>query len=493
MDQAALAAVLNSARGYDGQGKYVRDVKNYLGQQKYALREYIKANKQRGKPIHMQDGSIGYGKYRRRRRGRGAYIIPGILGAAKQIGKNIFGLGRYRRRVRRGRGAYGDSVVDQGVPIFANPESTDGPVTVRNREFIKVIYGSQGFVMNTQLHINPGNQHVFPWLSQIAKNFSQYRFEGLSFHFVSTSGNITASQALGSITMACDYDPSGKSIITKQQMMATPFAVSKAPCTDSECPIETAPQQMMNGGLLYVRNHAPQGQDLRFFDLGEFVLATEGQFANGAQLGELWVTYQVALYKPQLSSMEEGGTNEAFMSSYAKWGVVSTGPTEVTATNLWDGGETVWSDGSADAFNNHFIQAVPSTTFITKQSLRMSNMIHGAIYLLRLGWRVDTASTFSISAAETYVNPATAAITAVRVTDPGHGMIVNFNPISGALTYSGYESVPTDGTSTAVPERYLVFTALSSDVYLQLNGAVNPPNSSNENHRLYEAELFRLS
>lgn len=309
MDAAALRAVLDSARGYDGSGKYVRDMTNYIGAQKYALREYLKANKQRGRPIHMQDGSIGYGKYRRlRRRGRGNYVLSGIGGAAKTLAKNVFGLGKYRRgrRVRRGRGAYGDGVVTQEIPIFANPEANDGPVTIRHREYIKDVLGYRNFNLHTSLAINPGMSTTFPWLSQIAQNFSQYRFEGLSFHFVSTSGNVSSSQALGEITMSVDYDPSDATITTKREMLAIPFSTSKVPAVDAECPVECAPSQTIGNGLLNVRG-AGVLNDLRFYDMGSFNMASSGNYSDGTALGELWVSYQVALYKPQMSSMAAGG------------------------------------------------------------------------------------------------------------------------------------------------------------------------------------------
>lgn len=489
VDAEQLLNLLQQSRGFYGQGS---DYQAKVAARKKINRELYEMKRDngigKGKKHRFSDGSVGYGKYRRqRRRGRGAYIIPGILGAAKRIGKNVFGLGRYRRRVRRGRGAYGDSVVDQGVPIFANPESTDGPVTVRNREFIQVVPGSTNFTIQDRLDINPGNHLVFPWLSKIAQNFSQYRFEGLSFHFVSTSGNITNSQALGSITMAVDYDPSGKDIITKQQMLATPFAVSKAPCTDSECPVECAPQQMMNGGLLYIRDLAPANQDLRFFDLGQFILASDGQDsnANGQQMGELWVTYQVALYKPQLASMEEGKISE---SDWEPSSVYTTFPDTYNPTTTYPWGTWMhwtpdsWSDNPAN------ITTIAPEGYVDKQSLRCGPLIIGAKYVLTLSWFGDVAAAQTSATLFGWKNPQTGSTTAAVASV----LPISFNSTT-AVTTLGYFTTDSGGASVTHVEWEHSFTPLEETVYMQIPGFTDPITASSGKYCRCGVELVRVA
>lgn len=52
---------------------------------------------------------------------------------------------------------------------------------------------------------------------------------------------------------------------------------------------------------LYVRSGmVPTGQDIRMFDLCKFQIATNGLQGTNVNVGELWVTYQVAMIKPKL-------------------------------------------------------------------------------------------------------------------------------------------------------------------------------------------------
>lgn len=490
VDVPQLLSLLQQSRGFYGQGS---GYQAKVAERRKINRELWEMKRDngigKGKKVRFSDGSVGYGKYRRTRRGRGSYIIPGILGAAKQIGKNVFGLGRYRRRVRRGRGAYGDSVVDQGVPIFANPESTDGPVTVRNREFIQVVPGSTNFTIQDRLDINPGNHLVFPWLSKIAQNFSQYRFEGLSFHFVSTSGNITNSQALGSITMAVDYDPSGKDITTKQQMLATPFAVSKAPCTDSECPVECAPQQMMNGGLLYIRDLAPLNQDLRFFDLGQFILASDGQDsnANGQQMGELWVTYQVALYKPQLASMEEGKQSDSSWESSSAYTLFNN-TYNPTPSHPWGTDGLPWAPDTW-SHNSINITAVPPGDYADTQSLRFGPLVIGAKYVMTLTWFGDVAGAQNSTAVFGWQNPITGGATAT----PTSVLLNSFNSTTAATTLGYFSATPNGGTSTTQVEWEHSFVALAQIVYVQIPGFENPVTASSGKFFRCGCEIVRVA
>lgn len=471
MSQALLQSLLDHRRGQDGLAKGYSDLNSTYLETKRALKAYKKANVlPKGKKYRFMDGSVGYGKYRRVRKGRGRYVIPGILGAAKQLGKNIFGLGRYRHR--RGYGAYGDGVVTQDIPIFANPASDDGPVTVRNKEFITNIHGSDIFHIQHYLPINPGNEKTFPWLSKIASNFSQYRFEGLSFHFVSTSGNITVTQALGNLTMAVDYDPAGKSITTKQQMLTGPFSVSKAPCTDSECPVECAPQQMMNGGLLYVRNERPDA-DLRFFDLGEFVIATEGQntVAVGKVLGELWVTYQVALYKPQQASMEEGGDGSTATGEYRyihnpnaphPWG-------QLYNENL------LCCDEQQQASQVLIVR--PQAGSWTTDALEIQNCAIGGVY--ELAWYcigITPTTTLNNLDVEIRLIDSNGATTAEKVLEYPNG------PAPSSTTYPFLTAqalqIPNPGGATAEVFFTASYRALTTTVYLSFQAAMDLPTGS---------------
>ena len=66
-------------------------------------------------------------------------------------------------------------------------------IVVRHREFLAEIKGTTTFTVAGSYPINPGMAQTFPWLSDIAKNFQQYRIRGMVFHYVPTSGMVTGS------------------------------------------------------------------------------------------------------------------------------------------------------------------------------------------------------------------------------------------------------------------------------------------------------------
>jgi len=247
--------------------------------------------------------------------------VGGALGGApgRMIGSGLSaltGFGKYNQRLYTGEGAYdGDdesgphnndrmrlqsNVLTQDVPIVSNPQGDDGGVCIRHREYLRdVVSTGGGFNMAAAISINPGNPACFPWLSAVAGQFCQYKIKGMMFEFVSTSGALSTTRALGEIVMAVNYNAVEPAFVNKQQMLNEVFSVSKVPSENALCPIECDARQTPIEHM-YVRGAAvPGNEDPRFYDFGKFYIATQGQSAPVA-LGELWVTYQIELYKPQL-------------------------------------------------------------------------------------------------------------------------------------------------------------------------------------------------
>lgn len=208
-------------------------------------------------------------------------------------------------------------VIQQEIPNIIN--AGEGEIVIRHREYIAdIVSTGPAFSLVANLQINPGlapeDGGAFPWLSGIAKHFQQYRFEGLTFQFVSTSGTQGVTQALGEVIMSTNYNVNDPVPTNKQQMLTQAFAVSKVPAADFDHPIETAPSQTVGNGKLYVRGGKIETgtvSDPRFYDMCETNIATQGQNTNAGEsvtLGELWVTYQCSLYKPQIPSVSRQNT-----------------------------------------------------------------------------------------------------------------------------------------------------------------------------------------
>jgi hypothetical protein len=238
-------------------------------------------------------------------RGAGAVVgglatrsLAGAYAGAQVAGQfsKVLGLGAYRMQK--------NSLMTTGrtssqVPVMHS--ARDG-VRIRHREFIGDISSSSTF-NNTTYVVNPGIAATFPWLAAIAQNFEEYKFEGLVFEFKSTSADAlnSTNTALGTVIAAAEYNSAATAYINKQQMENSMWAVSTKPSCDMMIPIECAPNQNPMSSQ-YVRvGDVPSGQDIRMYDLCNVQIATVGSQAT-AVVGELWASYDIVLYKPQMSS-----------------------------------------------------------------------------------------------------------------------------------------------------------------------------------------------
>jgi hypothetical protein len=166
---------------------------------------------------------------------------------------------------------------------------------VTHREYIRDINGSVGFSV-LGLPINVGKATTFPWLSRIALNFEQYKFNRLKFS-LKTQAPTTIP---GSVILAIDYDPTDPAPLTKADMLQYEGATRSAPWND--CTVVAAPKNMARLSKYYVSPANPlNSADLRLQDVGNLFIATQGQ-SDDSVVSELWVEYEVDLITPQSST-----------------------------------------------------------------------------------------------------------------------------------------------------------------------------------------------
>jgi len=205
---------------------------------------------------------------------------------------------------------------------------------VKHREYLGdiVVPSSPTAFTNITYTVNPGDNFTFPWLSVIASQYQQYKFEGLVFEFKTLSSDITSGGALGAVVLASNYDVVQPAFTSKIEMENSQFAVSTKPSCSIMHTMECAPSQVANN-LYYVRGTGPvvlSGTDNRFYDLANFQIATQGlPGSSGQVLGELWVSYDVALYKPIMNENPEGahirGVSPSNLSIYGNVPTVTGG------------------------------------------------------------------------------------------------------------------------------------------------------------------------
>lgn len=228
----------------------------------------------------------------------GTAIAPGIGttvggalgGAAGVITDRIMGWGDYKIK--------SNSLVIPSqagsVPVFGK-----GSIRITHKEYIGEISSATSSFDVSAYSLNPGLVNSFPWLSTIAQNFEQYKWNGMVFQFVSTSADALNSTdtALGKVVLATDYNAGDPNFINVQQMMGTEFSNMGKPSQNIMHAIECDPNQTPLN-LLWVRTGpTPTDSDVRLYDLGKFQIGRTGS-QNANVIGDLWVSYDITLCKP---------------------------------------------------------------------------------------------------------------------------------------------------------------------------------------------------
>lgn len=261
----------------------------------------------------------------------------GTRGAATGYGwgsrfSKWMGWGKYKRRRKnyRGRGDYaGDAGGNQimagsiDTPVTVNAsDDLSGDIYLSHREFLGNVTAiatgvstPSAFTVNAY-SINPALGGSFPWLAQIAQNFTLYEFEGLIYEYKPTSGEFgSASNALGKIIMATQYDQDAPNFTNAIEMENYDYSNACKPSQNMVHGVETDPKQRM-AMMLYTRT-GPSTKDKAYTDIGTFQIATEG-IPLGASpgtvvnVGELWVSYRIKLSRASLFSSLGKEISEAY-------------------------------------------------------------------------------------------------------------------------------------------------------------------------------------
>jgi hypothetical protein len=190
----------------------------------------------------------------------------------------------------------------QQVPIM---HSANESVVIRHREYIADISMNGAPFTLATYNINPGLSTTFPYLSAVASNFQQYKFRGLVFEYKSTSATALVSgtnTAMGSVMLAAQYRSDAATFVNKTQLLNEMWSVDTVPSSNTVLPIECDPTETVLNHQ-YIRTGSLSTGDIKMFDLALLSVATVGgQSGQTNIVGELWVSYEVELLKPALST-----------------------------------------------------------------------------------------------------------------------------------------------------------------------------------------------
>lgn len=344
-------------------------VKRYTAQQKadYYKKQALSARRQLARPT-------------RPLKGRGAYRAPksaawgnkiasaiagvtplapisGMIGEAggwlgDKIG-TLLGLGKYELRKN-------SFVLPEGLSP-PSMHTRSGDTIIAHREYITdILTSSTPGAFNLQsFKINPGVSSTFPWLSEIASSYEEYEMLGCVFEFKSTSSDAlnSTNTALGYVLQGTNYNAAAPNFGNKLAMLNTQYSTDCKPSQSCLHPIECDPHYnpMMSQ---YVRSGAvPVGEDPKTYDLGNYQIATGGMQAASVVIGELWVSYQIALRKPVFGPQQGAG----IMSDH--WRLASVSSANVMGTNAYiQPGSSI--NGSVLPMSYTFPTAISSGSFL---------------------------------------------------------------------------------------------------------------------------------
>lgn len=374
----------------------------------------------------------GYYGSRNRRRygGRGAYTVydgpwanrgeivgrtigGGFGGLGSDIGgwlgRRLFhypakwmGSGAYRKKPARApakkkslkpkRGKYGGGGAYQitggdGLrpmpPSFQN-DTKDDSVVITHREYLgDIVSSSSANTFKVEKYpINPCAIQTFPvLLSQVAPAYQQYKFEGCIFEFQSFSADAlnSTNTSLGAVFACINYDSLDSTPASRAEVENTDWAMAAKPSEDFCVPVECARRQTVMGGMLYNLQTptVPSGADAKTYFLGNLFIGTTGCQGTSVNLGSLYVTYKVRLYK--VAPMKPlPNANRVLL---VRTGCTSAAPYG-TATDATSGSSGARCDTLGITFT--------SGTVVTIDNSRLQV---GARYLVMLWWYHDSGAT----------------------------------------------------------------------------------------------------
>lgn len=238
--------------------------------------------------------------------GPGGGVLGSALGSGAQaLFRRITGYGDYKVVSNSLMGMGDGKMAVDSLPQFSG---MGRGIRISHREYILDVISSAtaGAFSSTDFLIQPALQASFPWLSAIAEQFEEYKINGMIFEFKTMSADAlnSTNTALGSVILSTQYNVLHPTFVNKVQMEQHEFSVSGKPSCNILHPIECARGESM-ATVLYTRNGPVVTGDQRLYDFGRFTIASTGLQGTSVNIGELWVSYDITLFKPRVQDSSD--------------------------------------------------------------------------------------------------------------------------------------------------------------------------------------------
>jgi len=188
-------------------------------------------------------------------------------------------------------------VVKTVVPKIEHLPSGDCVITHTEQFDSLVTSSSAGVYQVTGYPMNPGLTAMFPWLSNIARNYESYKFLKFAVDYQPTCGTSESGIAI----IGADYDALDTGPADVKTIMS--YRSSKWGNTYKDFTHYAKAEDLSKNKTYFVRTgDAPGGSDLRLYDTGNVFVASQGDSNTSKSVGYLAVTYTIRLMTPSVLS-----------------------------------------------------------------------------------------------------------------------------------------------------------------------------------------------
>jgi hypothetical protein len=157
---------------------------------------------------------------------------------------------------------------------------------------LQQLTGSQAYSNKLTQSLGPTNTSVFKWGAQIAVLFDEFELLSLKVHFITNCGTSTATQQQGQVVMYFIYDSDDAVPADYQSAADYAYSVITPSYRDATCRLRIGETLFKT---LFVNHGGPE--DLS--SPAKLIVATIGQPADNANIGTLWIEYDVRLKIPR--------------------------------------------------------------------------------------------------------------------------------------------------------------------------------------------------
>lgn len=201
----------------------------------------------------------------------------------------------------------------KGEPTIRQSSKAHVPktVTVSNREVISLsIPGSSSWTSQLEFDLNPGLSSTFPWLSNVAEQYQEYKFTKLIVYYVP----IVPTSTQGDVIITPFYDALQPYPVSETQASDTVNAVIGSVWMEHKCKLSNSLMHP-SGVKKYIRSFRMSG-DAKNYDVGRLQISTVNETGT-SPIGKLYLDYTVQLFGPRLAPLVTFPSTTSIWSLYA--------------------------------------------------------------------------------------------------------------------------------------------------------------------------------